>query len=131
MTDSESGSSSLMGFASGGLDVFVGARLCEPEACLNVGSPIERTGFQRRIWRLLWPRLRECLVSVNFPESAEVRSTRLGELAEHADRLVGVLRAIRVHTKKRSLSFLASEVWVLLEEETPPVCNIGGVNDSL
>ena len=59
----------------------------------------------------------------------EVGATRLVELAEHADRLVGVVWAVRTVTGKRSGSFLASKVWVLLEQETPPVRDVGGVND--
>jgi hypothetical protein len=59
------------------------------------------------------------------PGSAEVGSTGLGDLAQHADRLVGV---VWDHFSKRSGWVLFSKVRVLLKEETPPVCNVGGVN---
>jgi len=63
------------------------------------------------------------------PESAEVGSARLGELIDHADRLVGVVRASRAETGKQAGCVLVVEVWVLVKEEPPPIHNIGGVDD--
>lgn len=71
------------------------------------------------------------LASVQCPESAKVGATRLGEFADHADCLIGVISAVRTDTTKRSGRFLVTELWVLLQEEPPPVRNVGGVNDRL
>src|SRR5690242_12989164 len=63
--------------------------------------------------------------------SEEVGSARLGNLVEHADRLVGVIWALRGDIREPGGCFLVSEVRVFLKKEPPPVCNVGGVNDRL
>jgi hypothetical protein len=58
-------------------------------------------------------------------------SARLGDLAEHAGRLVGVVWAVQAGARERSGYFLVCEVRVLLKKEPPPVRNVGRVNDRL
>ena len=69
--------------------------------------------------------------NVTVSRSVEVGPARLGDLVEHADRLVGVFWAVRVDIRQRSWCFLVSEVRVLLKKEPPPVRNVGGINDRL
>ena len=69
--------------------------------------------------------------NVTASRSVEVGSARLGDLVEHADRLVGFVRAVRAGIRERYGCFLVSEVRVLLKKEPPPVRNVGGVNDRL
>lgn len=71
------------------------------------------------------------LVSVDRPDSEEVVSARLGDLVEHADRLVDVVWDLRAGIRERSGYLLVSEMRVLLKKEPPPVGNVGGVNDRL